>query len=404
MPKSPSYRIIHLSKYYPPDRGGIETHVQTLAQSQAALGVEVDVICVNAADQKGNLANRTHTIHEWDGNVKVTRVGRLLSLARFDFCPELPQKLFQIIQLQQPNTLLHLHTPNPTMLMGLTIFSKNIPLVITHHSDVIKQRILKYGLRPFEHIVYSKSSQVLTTSFPYIEGSRFLRFYRNKLNYLPLGLDTYKYNCPSEKAIAFSYSLKDKYPSPIWLAVGRLVYYKALHIAIEALTMVEGTLIIIGVGSLEKELKTLAKKLGVYQRIVWLGRVSEDELVGAYHAATSLWFPSNVRSEGFGLVQVEAMASGCPVINANIPCSGVPWVSRHEQEGLTVPINDPIALAEAAKRILYEPGLRTRLVNSSRIRADYFNHKTMAQRSFDFYDQVLNLDSNYQVVPNPVDL
>jgi glycosyltransferase involved in cell wall biosynthesis len=402
MPKTPNYRIIHLSKYYPPDRGGIETHVQTLAQSQAAMGAEVHVVCVNAFDQKGELSNRTQTIEEKDGDVSVIRMGRLLSLARFDICPELPTKLCQLVK--EPNTLLHLHTPNPTMLMALTILRNRLPLVITHHSDVIKQKILKYGLRPFEHLVYSKSSQILTTSSPYIQGSKFLHFYHDKLSYLPLGLDASNYSQPNQKAVAFSHSLKEKYKGPIWLAVGRLVYYKAFHIAIEALRLVPGTLVIIGVGPLEQELKTLAKKLGVENRIVWLGRVSEDELVGAYHAATSLWFPSNVRSEGFGLVQVEAMASGCPVINANIFCSGVPWVSRHEQEGLTVPINDAVSFAEAAQRMLSEPGLRSKLVKASRKRAEYFNHITMAKRSFKFYEAVLNQERNYAVIAKPVDL
>ncbi|NES99912.1 MAG: glycosyltransferase [Sphaerospermopsis sp. SIO1G1] len=402
MSKKPQYRIIHLSKYYPPDHGGIETHVQTLAQSQSALGAKVHVICVNTFDEKGNISNCTETVTETDGSVKVIRMGRLLSLARLDICPELPKTLCEIVK--DPNTILHLHTPNPTMLMALTILRNRLPLVITHHSDVIKQRILKYGLRPFEHLVYSKSSKILTTSLPYIQGSKFLHFYHDKLSYLPLGLDASQYSQPSQKALDFSQKLKDLYSGPIWLAVGRLVYYKALHVAIQALSMVEGTLIILGIGPLEAELKALAKKLGVNQRIVWLGRVSEDELVGAYHAATSLWFPSNVRSEGFGLVQVEAMASGCPVINANILCSGVPWVSRHEQEGLTVPINDPVALAQAARRLLNEKGLRQRLVAASRKRADYFNHKTMAERSFQFYEQVMNQEHKYIAMPKPVDL
>ncbi len=392
MKKKSNYRIVHLSKYYPPDSGGIETHVQTLAQAQSTLGAEVHVICVNGFDQQGRLAARTKTVHEVDGAVNITRVGRLLSLARFDFCPKLSRKISQVIQ--QPNTILHLHTPNPTMLLSLTLLGRYIPLVITHHSDVIKQKFLKYGLRPFEHFVYSRSSQILTTSSEYIEGSKFLGFYQDKLSYLRLGLDSSKYTKPSQKAIAFSKNLKEKYGETIWLAVGRLVYYKALHIAIEALSHVSGTLIIIGAGPLEQELKNLALSLKVDKRIVWLGRVSEDELVGAYHAATSLWFPSNVRSEGFGLVQVEAMASGCPVINANISSSGVPWVSRHEQEGITVPINSPLALAQAAKRLLNEPTLRPRLVNASRKRAEYFNHIAMAEGSFEFYEKVLSAHSS----------
>jgi len=402
MPEATNYRIIHLSKYYPPDCGGIETHVQTLARTQAALGAEVHVACVNRLDQQGRLSSRTHTVKDLDGNVNVNRIGRLSSWARFDFCPGLPQQICQMVG--DSRTLIHLHTPNPTMIMALTLLHRHIPLVITHHSDVIKQKLLKYGLRPFEHIVYSKSSQIITTSLIYIQGSKFLRLYSDKLSYLPLGLDASIYHHPSEKALAFSHSLKQRYGENIWLAVGRLVYYKALHIAIEALSLVTGTLIIIGIGPLELELRSLANELGVGDRIIWLGHVSEDKLIGSYHAAKALWFPSNIRSEGFGMVQVEAMASGCPVINANIPCSGVPWVSRHEQEGLTVPVDDPVALALAAKRLISEPGLHNRLSGNSRKRADYFSNVTMAQRSFQFYDKALGREFNYQGIKNPVKL
>jgi rhamnosyl/mannosyltransferase len=369
--------------------GGIETHVQTLARAQADLGAEVHVLCVNGLAKKKGQSHRTKTINELDKNVEVTSLGRLFSLARFDLCPELPRRISELVN--QSNSIIHVHTPNPTMLTALMMRPPRIPLVITHHSDIIKQRVLKYAFRPVEHLVYRQASRILTTSSEYIEGSKFLRLYKNSLNTLPLGLDCSGYIQPSQAALSYARRLKKTYGAPIWLTVGRLVYYKALHVAIESLALVPGTLIIIGTGPLEKELKEQAKQLGVENRIVWLGRVSPDELIGAYHAATALWFPSNVRSEGFGLVQIEAMASGCPVINADIPCSGVPWVSRHEKEGLTVPLNDPIALAQAAQRLLNEPGLRHRLVRASRDRAcQEFDHMTMARRSFEIYEQALN--------------
>ena len=149
--------------------------------------------------------------------------------------------------------------------------------------------------------------------------------------------------------------------APLWVAVGRLVYYKGMDVAIRALAAVPGKLMIVGEGPLETDLRRLAEEVGVAGRLVWCGRLNDEQLVGAYHAAAALWFPSNARSEAFGLVQVEAMASGCPVINAAIPASGVCWVSRHEETGLTVPLNDAAALAGAANRLLKEPGLRDRL-------------------------------------------
>jgi glycosyltransferase involved in cell wall biosynthesis len=385
------YQIVHLSKYYPPYRGGIETHVQTLARSQANLGFRVYVICINSFDESGNFSLKTKMIQEIDKNVTIIRVAKWGQIAKFDICPGIAKEVRKF--LADPNTIIHLHTPNPTMLLALTRIFRSMNLVITHHSDVIKQKILKYALRPFEYSIYSRSRRILTTSPEYIKGSRFLQFYEETVDYLPLALESSDYANPHPAAIAYSRHLKETYSEPIWLAVGRLVYYKAFHIAIEALKYTQGKLMIIGIGSLENELKTLAQTLGVEDRVIWLGSVSQAELIGAYHAATALWFPSNLRSEGFGLVQVEAMACGCPVINAAIPGSGVAWVSRHEQEALTVPLNDPVALGNAANLLLTEPGLRDRLAMAGRDRANYFDPITMAKRSLEFYESVLDQKS-----------
>ena len=169
-----------------------------------------------------------------------------------------------------------------------------------------------------------------------------------------------------------------------------MIYYKGLPVALAALRDVPGKLLIIGTGPLEAELKAKAAELGVADRVIFQGHASADQLAGAYRAATALWFPSSARSEGFGLVQVEAMASGCPIINTAIAGSGVPWVCRHEQEGLTVPVNDPAALAAAANRLLAEPGLREKLVAGGQARAAAeFDHRVMAERSLAIYREVI---------------
>jgi glycosyltransferase involved in cell wall biosynthesis len=385
------YHIYHLAKYYPPVPGGIETHVQTLARYQAALGAEVHVICINGSTDSRNSMTSTSTVEEWDQEVHVIRVGRVFTLARFDICPQLFETLCQIPKDGQ--AIFHLHTPNPSMLMVWLAYSLgNLPFVVTHHSDIIKQKLLKYALRPFEHMVYSQAAKILTDSCEYAEGSKFLRLYEKNLGFLTLGLDSTPYAQPSAAALEFSEHLRQTYDQPLWLSVARLVYYKGLDVAIAALSHVPGKLYIIGTGSLEPELKRQAAELNLSDRIIWHGRATSDELVGAYHAATALWFPSNARSEGFGLVQVEAMASGCPVINAAIPCSGVTSVSRHDQEALTIPLNNPQELAAAANRLLKEPGLRDRLSRQGQIRSQDFDPLVMAQLSLDFYAQILQLD------------
>jgi rhamnosyl/mannosyltransferase len=207
---------------------------------------------------------------------------------------------------------------------------------------------------------------------------------------LPLGIDLGPYLRPVPAAIEHAHRLKAEHGWPLWLAVGRLVYYKGLHNAIRALALVPGRLLIIGDGPLEDDLRKLAEEVGVSNRVFWQGRVSTEQLVGAYRAATACWFPSNGRSEGFGLVQVEAMASGCPVLNTSISHSGVPWVSRHEETGLTVRPNDPAGLAAAANRLLRDRGLRERLIAKAPERARLeFDQAVMARRSLEFYRKVL---------------
>jgi len=172
------------------------------------------------------------------------------------------------------------------------------------------------------------------------------------------------------------------------LACGRLAYYKGLIHAVRALTKVRGTLLIVGDGPERPGLEAEVHGLGLDRRVVFLGSV--PRVAPYYHAAHALWFPSNARSEAFGLVQLEAMASGCPVINTDIPNSGVAWVSRHLETGLTVSMNDAGALADAARRLLVESGLRDRLAAAARARVvQEFDHRVMAQRSLSIYRHVL---------------
>jgi glycosyltransferase involved in cell wall biosynthesis len=382
-------RVCHLGKFYHPAQGGMETHVRTLAQAQAALGAEVRVVCVNHQDRRGRDVTwsrfaATATEEDWDGSVGLTRVGRLASLARFEICLGLTRML-----RQRQCDVFHLHVPNPTMLLALALSRPAAPLVVTYHSDVVKQKKLGLVLRPFEHLVFGRAAGVIATSPAYAEGSDLLRAYRSKVCVLPFGVNLRPFLNPGPAVLRRAEVLKSQYGRPLWLAVGRLVYYKGLHNAIRALASVPGRLLVVGNGPLEPDLRRLAEEVGVADRVIWRGRLSEQELTAAYHAATALWLPSNARSEAFGLVQVEAMASGCPVINTAIPASGVSWVSRHEESGLTVPIDDPAALAGAARRLLSEPGLRDRLGRQARKRARLeFADDLMGRRSLDLYQKV----------------
>jgi rhamnosyl/mannosyltransferase len=229
----------------------------------------------------------------------------------------------------------------------------------------------------------------LPTSPPYIDGSPTLARFRDRVHPLPLGLDLSPFRTPGVNAREHAARFLAEFTPPLWLFVGRLIYYKGLDVALEALTRVPGTLLVIGTGPMEAAWKQKADELKLGDRVRWLGRATDDELTGAYLAATALWFPSNARSEGFGLVQVEAMACGCPVVNTAIPASGVSWVCRNEVEGLSVPVGDPAALAAAARRLVEEPGFRDRLSPAAVARSADFDWQTMGERSLAVYRSVI---------------
>jgi glycosyltransferase involved in cell wall biosynthesis len=308
-------------------------------------------------------------------------------VAKLDVTPGLPKLLRQL--RTNPPDLWHLHTPNITGMLAMLAVRGLRPLVITHHSDIVRQKLLKHAVRPLEKIIYKRAAAVLPTSAAYAAGSDLLQRMPQKVTPLPLGIDLAPYQRPSPAALQFAQELKQQHGGPLWLAVGRLIYYKGLEVGLAALKDVPGKLVIIGTGPHEHIWKQTAIDLGVADRVVWLGRANDAQKIGAYHAATAYWFPSTARAEGFGLVQVEAMASGCPVINTAIPHSGVAWVSLDNVSGLTVPVNDAGAFAAAANRLLNEAGLRERLAVGAQARAAAeFDQATMAERCEAIYRKV----------------
>jgi rhamnosyl/mannosyltransferase len=127
----------------------------------------------------------------------------------------------------------------------------------------------------------------------------------------------------------------------------------------------------------------------VASKVVFLGEIQNELAAPFFHAADVFALPSVARSEAFGIVQLEAMASGTPVVNTAL-ASGVPWVSPHMVTGLTVPPADPDALADALNRLLDDHDLRARLGAAARARvSDQFRVELMGDRVAAIYEDAL---------------
>jgi rhamnosyl/mannosyltransferase len=186
------------------------------------------------------------------------------------------------------------------------------------------------------------------------------------------------------------YNIEPDIEGPFILFVGRLVNYKGVEYLIDAMNEAEGTLLIVGDGHLKSDLEKRAKRRGVEESIYFLGKVSESKLGEYYKAADVFVLPSVAPNEAFGIVQLEAMARGVPVINTSLP-TGVPWVSQDGITGKTVP-RDPKALAEAINSILNDDQLRQEYGKQARLRVEEkFSQKKMIQRIEEIYDRLDNI-------------
>jgi rhamnosyl/mannosyltransferase len=241
--------------------------------------------------------------------------------------------------------IVQFHEPFPLGNLALLFSGYKGRIVVWWHSDIVRQKKLGGLLYPLTAWFLRQADVVIAATEGHIKSSPVLSRYTRKCRVIPFGLDLSKYPEPRRKKF-----LQEKLSDPArkkLLFVGRLVYYKGVDVLISALENVAGVeLFIIGRGSLEKKIKSLVSGKNLQDRAHFLGSLPREELLAAYYDCDMLVLPSRANSEAFGLVQLEAMVYGKPVINTDLP-TGVPYVSLHGETGLTVAAGSFPQLAEA---------------------------------------------------------
>jgi rhamnosyl/mannosyltransferase len=228
-----------------------------------------------------------------------------------------------------------------------------------------------------------RADAIIVSGIPLIDTAELIRDAREKCVVIPFGIDAVKWNRLSTEDRSEIERIRSKHPRLI-LAVGRLVSYKGFHVLAEAMREIDAELWIAGTGPLRQLIGQRAAAAGAGERVHFLGDISDEMLRRLYHAARVLAFPSISGAETFGLVQLEAMACGLPIVNTSLNTM-VPLVARHGQEALTVLPHDPGALASALRQILDHDGLRDRLGHAASARV------TTAYRLDHFLQSTANL-------------
>lgn len=375
-PSGGRVRVLHIGKFYPPVRGGMERHLQDLCREIAPC-VDVDVVV-------GHDSPRTK--HELDGDVRVHRIGTLGTVSSTSICPAMAYAIRRI-----PADIVHLHSPNPMAVAAYLASGHQGRLVISHHSDVIRQRVLAMAYDPLLRCVMRQADAIISFSPNYIESSPMLSRHRDKCHVIPHGIDWRRFRNPDPSSIG---SIRARYGERIVLAVGRLVYYKGFEYLIRAVRGTNAALLIVGTGPLETRLRSLTESLQLGKQVHFLGDV--PDVIPYYQAARLFALPSTARSESFGIVQLEAMACGTPVINTRLD-SGVPFVSPDQVTGITVPPANVPFLHDAIRRLLSDDELRQQFSIAAERRArDYFGLERMASKTLSVYEQALEQELEVQ--------
>lgn len=376
-------RVVQVGKYYPPYVGGIETHLQALCNG---LKESHDVQVFVAGDRRRDVDAIV------DG-VAVHRLGIQFKVAGAPVCPTMPWKI-----RRAGADIVHIHLPNPAGVLALLASGYRGPLVATWHSDVVRQRRLAKMFEPVQRRFLDNCDALIATSPNYVESSPDLSRLRKRTVVVPYGIAVEEFRDPPAAAVA---AIRRERPGPLLLAVGRLVYYKGFEYLIRAMKQIDATLLLVGDGPLRHSLQNLARELGVASRIEFLGEMQPREIVPYYHASDLFVLPSIARSEAFGIVQLEAMACGKPIVNTNL-ASGVPFASRDGVTGITVEPGSADALATVINRLLADQHLRSAYGEAARLRVQSeFTINVMVQRVRDLYEAVLNRKGAESVLDSP---
>ncbi|HYM22007.1 MAG TPA: glycosyltransferase [Vicinamibacterales bacterium] len=382
-------RVLHASKFYPPYNGGMETILGDLCDGTAG-DWDVNVVVANEGPR---------TVRERRNGVAVTRAASHGTAASVPLCPSLPSQLWR----QRADCVI-LHEPNPIAGTALWLRTPAPRFVVWHHSDLVRPFWAPATYGRIQRALYRRADCVIVSSPALARDSALVQSAR-RVCVIPFGVDVDRYRRADAERMERVTRIRARFASgPLLLFVGRLVYYKGVHVLIEAANQWPGPVALVGDGPLESELRADAVRRGLVDRVVFLGRVSNDDLPAYYQACDAFVLPSVARTEAFGVVQIEAMAAGKPVVSTNLP-TGVPWVNRDGVSGMVVAPENADALGAALAALGNDPALRSRLGAGARSRAEsLFTRGRMVQSFKTLIETVVQSPARLAELPRPADV
>ncbi|WP_440640133.1 glycosyltransferase [Bradyrhizobium sp. PUT101] len=348
-PRRPS--VLHIFKIYYPDLfGGTLTVIRDICASLKGAFASAVLVCSQSAGKREIVVN----------DVPVERVRSFGNLLSLPAAPTYPWRLWRRIA---EHDLLALHAPFPLADLVFAFgFGRKRPLVVHWHADIVTHAGLRRFVEPLMRRTLRRAKAIIVSDRVLVDNTPLLREFEDKCRVVPFGIDTSGYDRPKIEP----HHVNDR--GRLVLACGRLVPYKGFDVLIRAAAAHNFEVWIIGEGIERPRLEQLIRELGLGERVRLLGSVNDCERIKLMCLADVFVMPSVTNAETFGLVQLEAMAAGRPVVNTALD-TAVPRVARHGVEAITVPPGDVEKLGEAIDTLVRDPERRRRMGLAARTRA-----------------------------------
>lgn len=372
-------KILHLGKYFPPEPGGMEVVLKNFSEATSG---RMANYCLVASKSGG-------TRIEQSGDITVHYLKERGTFLLAPVLPSLPWVIHRL-RLRRDFSALMLHYPNPTailsLFLSLVILPKKEKIVVWFHADVLLderwKRALYALIRPIEEFVFRRTDAFVAATPNHVSQSATFGRFRDRTAIIPYALPDGWFDVSPEEIIAAK-AVREKMGGKFLLFVGRLVPYKGLGTLVRAARGIDCRIAVVGSGPLESDLKRELTAHGLTEKVRLLGKV--DDLRPYYLGCEFFVLPSVSPLEGFGIVQIEAMALGKPVVSSDLP-TGVTYVNRDGETGLTFPVGDSEAFAAACNYLLEDEAIRLRLGEAARRRArEKFSYSAMAAEAVEFF-------------------
>lgn len=373
-------KILHVSNYYFPHIGGIEQVARDCANTLKS-EYEQKIICFNSENK-----NVTDSIDD----IEVIRVGTFLKVSSQSLGFSYGKKIKELMIVYEPDIVIF-HYPNPFVAHYICKYlkKKKFKLILWWHLDITKQKILATLFKNQNKKLLKYADKIVATSPNYIQGSPYLSQFKEKCVVVPccVNEDRLRYDEMNKmKALEIKNMYKGK---TICFAFGRHVEYKGISFLIKASKLLTEDYVIL-IGGKGPLTDTLIQEAKNDKKIIFLGKLSDEDLKATLLACDIFCFPSITKNEAFGIGLAESMYYKKPNITFEIIGSGVNYVSLNGVTGISVKNKDYHAFSQAIVSLGLDVQMQKKYGDAAYARViSYFGYETFKKNVISLCGSVL---------------